>query len=270
MTVINSDSPIGLFDSGFGGLTVLRELKRALPNESYIYLGDTARLPYGPKAPETIVRYSEECVQFLLEKGVKLVVIACNTASAVALKEVFDRCPVPVIGAIEPAIQATVSLTNGRIGVIGTSTTISSGVFERRIKEINKSLFVYSKSCPLFVPYVEEGLVEGEMIDIVVRHYLTDFLSKDIDTMILGCTHYPLLYNAISRFLGDEINLVECSRSVADQVSKLLSEKRLGRTNHQTSLNEFFVTDGVRLFNRLAPFFLGTEGEIEAKLVALG
>ncbi|MGH8163944.1 MAG: glutamate racemase, partial [Rhodanobacteraceae bacterium] len=200
------EQAIGVFDSGIGGLTVVSALRALLPNESIYYLGDTARVPYGGKSAATVERYSLEITEMLLEENCKTIVIACNTSSALALPRLEERSPVPVTGVIRPGAEAAVAATrSGHIGVIGTRATIQSGAYERAIEAIDPALRVTARACPLFVPLIEEGWLESGVTDAVVRQYLAPMIDEGVDTLVLGCTHYPLLRPAIGRFLGDAV-----------------------------------------------------------------
>lgn len=255
MTVSHGKS-IGLFDSGLGGLTVLRELHRTLPHQSYAYLGDNARFPYGTKSPETIVRYSRECAGFLMKREVGLIVVACNTASSTALSILEAELPVPVIGTVGPAVRDAVKVTrSGTIGVLGTNATVASKVYELAIREQDPSLTVISQACPLFVPLVEAGMLHGEIVDKIVELYLAPLKAQGVDTVILGCTHYPLLIKPIASFLGEEVSVVECSKAIAHDVQRILGSE--GESQSRPSTTEYFVTDEVGQFNQLAGIFLG-------------
>ena len=220
--------PIGVFDSGIGGLTVVRALRDLLPNEKIYYLGDTARLPYGGKSAATVERYSVEITAMLLEEHCKTVVVACNTASALALPRLQKISPVSVTGVIRPGAEAAVAATrNGHIGIIGTRATIKSGAYEDALETIQPGVRVTARACPLFVPLIEEGWLEGEITDGVVRQYLAPLVEEDIDTLVLGCTHYPLLREAIGRFLGPEVTLVDSAQNCARAVAQLLEVEAL-------------------------------------------
>src|SRR5712691_9740689 len=222
------EKPIGVFDSGIGGLTVVRALRELLPNESIFYLGDTARVPYGGKSAATVERYSLEITAMLLEENCKMIVVACNTASALALTRLTEMTPVPVIGVIRPGAEAALAATcNGHIGVIGTRATIKSGAYERALRSLNAEVRVSACACPLFVPLIEEGWLESEITDRVVRQYLTPLVEEGVDTLVLGCTHYPLLRAAIGRFLGQSVALVDSAQNCATAVMQLLDEKDL-------------------------------------------
>jgi glutamate racemase len=255
--------PIGLFDSGVGGLTVLRAVRRLLPQEKTLYLGDTARTPYGSKGQSTIVRYSRECAHFLRGRGIKLLIVACNTSSAVALELLRDELPCPVIGTIEPAVRFAIERTrSGRVGVIGTEATIQSGSYQDALRHSAPTLEVSGVACPLFVPLVEQGLFEGPVVDAVIEHHLADLKRNGVDTLILGCTHYPLLREAISRFFDGKVSMIECSEAVAAETKRLLHERDLtrkvdGDNSELQGSEQLFVTDAVSRFDRLARKLIG-------------
>jgi glutamate racemase len=221
-----SDSrPIGVFDSGIGGLTVVKALRDLLPNENIFYLGDTARVPYGPKSPETVQRYAVELARILMQKNSKVLVVACNTVSSVALPLLTKKFPVPVVGVIEPGARAALQATRNRhVGVIGTRATIRSGSYEMALRANDKSVRVSSRACPLLVPLIEEGLLDDDVTDQMIMRYLKPILADGIDTLVLGCTHYPLLANAIERVLKEQIVLVDsaqnCARAVEDTLDR--------------------------------------------------
>ncbi|HXA09303.1 MAG TPA: glutamate racemase [Chthoniobacterales bacterium] len=225
------EKPIGVFDSGIGGLTVVRALRELLSNETIFYLGDTARVPYGGKSAATVERYSLEIASLLLEENCKAIVVACNTASALALPKLEATTPVPVIGVIQPGAKAAVAATRNRhIGVIGTRATIKSGAYERAILALDPAVRVSARACPLFVPLIEEGWLEDEITDRVVRQYLDPLVRDGIDTLVLGCTHYPLLREAIGRYLGDAVRLVDSAQNCATAVRQLLEAEDLRAT----------------------------------------
>ena len=228
MSAAGREKPIGVFDSGIGGLTVVRALRELLPNETIFYLGDTARVPYGGRSAATVERYSLEITGMLLTENCKTIVVACNTASALALPKLEATTPVPVTGVIRPGAQAAVAATrNGHIGVIGTRATIKSGAYERALRALDPAVGVSARACPLFVPLIEEGWLESEITDQVVRQYLTPLVEEGVDTLVLGCTHYPLLREAIGRFLGQSVTLVDSAQNCATAVAQLLEEKDL-------------------------------------------
>lgn len=226
----NKNAPIGVFDSGVGGLTVAREIMRQIPNEKIVYFGDTARVPYGSKSKETITRFSRQIVRFLETQKVKAIVVACNTASAYALDELEKEVDIPIIGVVRPGAKVAANATkNGKIGVIGTEGTISSGIYASYIKQIKSDVEVIGKACPLFVPLVEEGLWEDPVTDEIAKRYLAELshLDKDIDTLILGCTHYPLIRSTLGRIMGEKVTLVNPAYETARELKELLIEKEL-------------------------------------------
>ncbi|MCH5273743.1 MAG: glutamate racemase [Lachnospiraceae bacterium] len=266
----NKNVPIGVFDSGVGGLTVVREIMEQLPGEAILYFGDTARVPYGNKSEETVVRYSSQIIKFLLSKGAKTIVIACNTASAVALEKMKKEFEVPIIGVVEPGAKAAAKVTrNGRIGVIGTEATIRSGIYNEFLQKTNPHVTVYGKACPLFVPLAEEGWVEeDEITEQVARRYLAELSEQDIDTLVLGCTHYPLLRSVIQKVVGDKVQLVNPAVETARELKYLLEERRLlnecekaGETYAVAGgtllpQHEFFVSDRAEKFKQFAASIL--------------
>lgn len=250
------EKPIGIFDSGVGGLTVLKEISKLLPNESIIYLGDTARVPYGIRSSETVVKYSIECANFLHKKGIKILVVACNTSSSVSLDILKEKLPIPVIGVIIPGVKAALKTTKkGKIGVIGTEATVRSQSYTKRIKEINPAIEVVSKPCPLFVPLVEEGILEGEIAELVIDRYLKEIKESGIDTLILGCTHYPLLKKSIQQYM-DGIKLVDSAEEVAIEVKEMLKELNLLNEEGGKSFKTFYVTDDPERFKKIGEIFL--------------
>lgn len=255
---LHPDMPIGVFDSGIGGLTVAREIMRQMPNERIVYFGDTARVPYGSKSRETVTRYSRQIVRFLLEQKVKAIAVACNTASAYALPEIEKECPVPVIGVIRPGAKTAVECTkNGRIGVIGTKATISSGTYTEYIREIMPRAEVFGQPCPLFVPLVEEGLWEDPVTDEIARRYLASLLDSRIDTLIMGCTHYPLIRKTIGRAAGEGVTLINPAYETAMELRSLLQSESLLSANRQELGSgepqyRFYVSDMAGQFRQFA------------------
>ena len=238
------ERPIGVFDSGIGGLTVVRALRELLPNEKIFYLGDTARVPYGGKSATTVERYSLEITAMLLEENCKTIVVACNTASALALPKLEATSPVTVTGVIRPGAAAAVATTrNGHIGVIGTRATIKSGAYERAIRSLDDKVQISARACPLFVPLIEEGWLESEITDRIVRQYLEPLVQDGIDTLVLGCTHYPLLREAIGRFLGDNVKLVDSAQNCAKAVRDLLEAEKLRAAQGTDGKLEVALTD---------------------------
>ncbi|TMA36892.1 MAG: glutamate racemase [Deltaproteobacteria bacterium] len=260
---------IGIFDSGVGGLTVLHALAEALPAERLVYLGDAGRHPYGTKSAETVARYSLENAEFLLEKGVKLLVVACNTASAVALDALRARCRVPVVGVIEPGARAAAARTrNRRVGVIGTEATIASGAYTRALRALEPALEIYTRPCPLLVPLAEEGWVEGSIARAVVETYLATLRHSGIDTLVLGCTHYPLLKPLIAEVMGEGVVLVDSAEETAREVAAQLGADGLARRDGAGSAS-FFVTDVPDRFIRIGRRFLGTRIESAVRIERL-
>ena len=250
---------IGVFDSGIGGLTVMKELLQRLPGESFIYFGDTARVPYGTKSADTVLKFSRENIAFLMEQGVKLVVVACNTASAEALPTLQRETSVPVIGVIQPGIQAAVAATSAaRIGVIGTMATIRSNAYQTGIQQLAPGAEVFARACPLFVPLAEEGWVDGEVAELVARKYLNDFHDEGVDALVLGCTHYPLLRDVIGRVMGPEVKLVDSAIETAKKVDEVLRENNIlaenGRGKFTVHLSDISPT-----FKQVGERFLGRE-----------
>ena len=252
------DAPIGVFDSGVGGLTVLQAIRERLPRESTVYLGDTARLPYGPKSPDTVRRYAREAADFLVERGVKLLVVACNTASARALPDLASSLPVPVVGVVRPgAVEAAERSPGGRIGVLGTRGTIESGAYQRAILEHRPDAHVEGVACPLFVALVEEGWTTGEVARLTAVRYLEPLLGSDVDTLVLGCTHYPHLRALLAEVAGPGVTLVEPARATADEVAARLEELGIAAGPDASSIRRYFVTDDAERFRELAGRWMG-------------
>ena len=251
--------PIGIFDSGIGGLTVVRKIRRVLPHEDLIYLGDTARVPYGTKSPDTVVRFACEDTEFLVRQNVKAVVVACNTVSAWALPTLKRQFDIPVSGVIVPGARFALSRTrNGRIGVIGTTATIRSMAYNRAILSSNSRAKVFARACPLLVPLVEEGWTNHKVTLNVLRGYLSPLLRRGIDTLVLGCTHYPLLKRAIRSVVGPDVNLVDSAESCARfLVDSLETAGLVSRNRRRAGIIHPYVTDEVQRFNELAGRFLG-------------
>ncbi len=250
-------APLGVFDSGIGGLTVARALFERLPRESVIYFGDTARVPYGPKSPETVRRYSAEILAYLLRRGVKAVVVACNTSTAHALDHLREHAPVPVVGVIEPGARAAVAATQtGAIGVIGTAGTIASGAYERAINALRPDTRVHAQPCPLFVPLVEEGWFDHPAAELIAREYLEPLRKAGVDVLVLGCTHYPLLKPLLSHVMGPGVTLVDSAEETAKAVAAELDARGLlaagGSHDHR-----FVVSDDEPHFRKVGARFLG-------------
>jgi glutamate racemase len=249
--------PIGIFDSGVGGLTVLKELLVQLPGESTVYLGDTARVPYGVRSPETVRRYSFENTRFLVGRGIKLLVVACNTVSAVSLDAIRGSVSVPVVGVIEPGAKAAVAATKTKkIGVIGTDATVRSGSYARAITSIDPSVEVFSLACPLFVPLVEEGWTEGPVVELTAARYLAELKDTGIDTLVLGCTHYPLLKEVLSAAMGPGVRLIDSAVETAAETKVILESLGLRNPGSGQVRRTFCVTDAPEKFMRVGERFL--------------
>ncbi|MDQ3282888.1 MAG: glutamate racemase [Acidobacteriota bacterium] len=263
----NGARPIGVFDSGVGGLTVFREIARALPREPLIYLGDCARVPYGTKSPSTIVRYSLEAAQHLLERDVKMLVVACNTATAAALPALRERLSIPVIGVVEPGARAAVEKTSGVVGVIATEGTVRSKAYTNAIRTLDPDVEVIESAAPLFVPLAEEGWANTHVAREVAEIYLEPLIDAGIDTLVLGCTHYPILRGTIEQVVGGAVQIVDSAETTADTVRKALGEHASDALSNPP--HQFLVTDAEERFRRIAGEFLEQEiGHLE--LVSLG
>ena len=254
--MINKNAPIGVFDSGVGGLTVVKEIMHQIPNERIVYFGDTARVPYGNKSKETITKFSRQIVRFLQTQEVKAIVVACNTASAYALDEIEKETDIPMIGVVKPGAKVAAETTrNGRIGVIGTEGTVNSKIYSQYIKELNSEVNVVGKACPLFVPLVEEGLLQDPVTDEIAKRYLAELIDIDIDTLVLGCTHYPLIRETVGRTMGDKVRLVNPAYETARELKELLAEKDL-LNDRPAELGDnkyrFFVSDSSEKFKAFA------------------
>lgn len=255
---LRSSDPIGVFDSGVGGLTVVKELSYEVPSENIVYFGDTARLPYGIKSKETIIKFSLENVLFLLRQNVKLIVIACNTVSSIALSVLKRHFKVPIIGVIEPGIKQAFAGTKPQfIGVIGTRATIRSGAYERAMRKLKPSIKVISKECPLFVPLAEEGWLNEKVTLDVATHYLEVFKKNEVDTLILGCTHYPILRATIQKVVGKNVRLIDSAKAVALEVKKVLADKGLLNAKKAKAEYYFYVSDELTNFSVMGKRFLG-------------
>lgn len=253
------DDAIGIFDSGIGGLTVAKAITEALPAENVIYLGDTGRTPYGTKSADVVQRYCEENAQFLVDKGIKLLVVACNTASALAMHTLRAAVEVPVIGVIEPGAAAAVAATrNRKIGVIGTEATIRSGAYTRALRGLRSDLEIYTRACPLFVPLAEEGWVDNDVARETASLYLASLKHSGIDTLVLGCTHYPLLRATIADVLGDGVQLIDSAEATARAVHEALETAGLLRAGRRPT-SSFFVTDAPDRFIKVGARFLGSQ-----------
>lgn len=253
---MKTSAPIGVFDSGVGGLTVAREIMRQIPNERIVYFGDTARVPYGSKSKETITKYSKQIIRFLKTEEVKAIVIACNTASAFALEEIKAELDIPIIGVVRPGAVAAAQVTkNKRIGIIATEGTINSGIYDDYIHRLDSEIKVIKKACPLFVPLVEEGMLDDSVTTQMATRYLNYLKNEDIDTLILGCTHYPLLTNTIADIMGDKVELVNPAFETARELKELLKDKNLANVQQYESASimyRFYVSDAAQKFSRFA------------------
>ncbi len=254
---------IGVFDSGLGGLTVVKEIMKLLPNEKIIYFGDTARVPYGSKSEVVITKYSLEITKFLKTKNIKILVVACNTATAMALEKIREIVDIPVVGVIEPGSRRAIKTSeNGKIGIIGTAGTINSDSYKKAIQKSKKKINVIQKACPLFVPLIEEGMLNDFITDEIIKRYLNEFKEK-IDTLVLGCTHYPLIKKSIKKVLGSEIILIDSAEETAIEVREILYTKRLLR-NDKSEKSEFYVSDAPQKFTEIGEIFLGKRlGEVK-------
>lgn len=251
-----NNKPIGICDSGIGGLTVTKEIINSLPNENIIYLGDTARVPYGTRGNETITKFALELTRFLLEKDIKFLVVACNTISATCLDKVQKLSPVPVLGVIKPAVKRIVETTkSGKVGIIGTRATITSNIYEQEIHKINKKISKTSVPCPLFVPIAEEGLGNSNIAKPAAKHYLSKL--KDIDTLHLGCTHYPLLKNVIVKCIGTDVSIIDSALPTAEDLKRCLAQKGLLRHESVKLVQTFYFTDISERVIVNAELFLG-------------
>ena len=263
-------SPIGVFDSGIGGLTVVREIIRQLPNERIIYFGDTARVPYGPKSPETVLRYSREISAYLGQQGVKAIVVACNTATAHALAALLAELPFPVTGVVEPGARAAVKASRGgSVGVIGTTGTIASGAYERAIRSLRPGAEITARACPLLVPLVEEGWLDTEATRLIAREYLAPLVESHIDTLVLGCTHYPLLKPLLASIVGADVRLIDSAEETARETARMLDAADLRTTSKGPASHRFIASDAPEQFLRLAQRFLGSSIE-RVETVTLG
>ncbi len=256
-----SDAPVGVFDSGLGGLTVMREIVRQIPDERIVYFGDTARVPYGSKSRATIIHYTEQILNFLKTKEVKAIVVACNTVSAYALEAVKDRVDVPIIGVVKPGARvAAVSTKNHKVGVIGTEATVDSGLYSEYIRHLNPKAEVFSKACPLFVPLVEEGWWHDEITTSVTERYMKELKEAGVDTLIMGCTHYPLLRSTLREVMGPEVNLVNPAYETAVELRRTLEWRDLLREedgSEKCDRYRFYVSDASERFGRFAQSVLG-------------
>jgi len=263
MNVSHKQYAIGVFDSGLGGLTVVKALKKQLPFEHIVYFGDTARVPYGTKSKDSIVRFSHENVKVLLKHKVKLIVVACNSSSSFAIPSLKSTYRLPIMGVIQPGAKKAVETTqNRRVGIIATAATVASGRYSSAIKEINSQIKVYAEACPLFVPLVEEGWTQKKITLDIANVYLSSLKKARIDTLILGCTHYPLLKNLIKKSMGSKVTLVDSAKEVATQVKEFLAQQQMVKTSKTHGRLKCIVSDKPQQFKGLAKKFLGFDIQV--------
>lgn len=252
--------PIGVFDSGVGGLTVVKEIMKILPDEDIIYFGDTARVPYGNKSPQTVTKFSFQDTRFLISKNVKAIVIACNTASAMSLENVQKNFELPIVGVIRSGAIAAVNETkSGRIGLIGTEGTICSRAYEKEIKKLYPSGYIFGVPCPLFVPLVEEGWADSEIAYMVATEYLAGFKAKNIDTLIMGCTHYPLLKKVVGSIMGDDVKLINPAKETSIEIKEILNEMDMCNIANRNPVYQYYVSDNPEKFSSIGNNFLNRE-----------
>ena len=256
-----TEKPIGIFDSGLGGLTVFAAVKERMPNENIIYLGDTARVPYGDKSPDTVLRFGCEDAQFMVEKGVKLIIVACNTVSSLAItgiREFFQKnsINIPIIGVLEAGVEAVISENIANLAVIGTRGTVKSNAYSCELRKKAPSISTRTIACPLFAPIVEEGLADHEIANLAINIYLQDLRSNPPDALLLGCTHYPLITDALKRYLPEGVKIIDSAHAVANLAEKYLSEQNLRNTSNADGQEEFYVTDSTETFAVQAEKFL--------------
>lgn len=260
MNFMNNSNPIGIFDSGIGGLTVVKSVKSFLPNEKIIYFGDTARVPYGSKSNSTVIKYSIQNTKFLLKRNVKIIIVACNTASSVALNELRNNFNLPIIGMIEPGAKAALAETkNGKIGVIGTEATINNKAYSKTLNFLDSKVKVIEKACPLFVPLAEEGMINHKATFLIAEEYLSIMKENKIDTLILGCTHYPILKETIQKVVGKKVKLIDSGSAASTEVEAYLKGRGLRNLSNQMCKDEFYVSDVPQKFKQIAERFLGRE-----------
>jgi len=253
-----NNKPIGIFDSGLGGLTVLKALEKELPDESFIYFGDTAHLPYGTKSIQTILSYSNQIAEFLLKHDVKLIIIACNTASSIATTSLREKFSIPIFGVIKPCIKKAISFyRGGKIGIIGTESTISSNSYVNTFMQLSPKIEIIQRACPLFVPLIEENWINQPTTIEIAEIYLKIFEKKQLDALILGCTHYPIMESLIQQIIGDSVKLISSGPPIASHINKFLTKNKIKSDNKHTKTESFFVTDSPEKFTQLGSQFLG-------------
>ena len=242
--------PIGVFDSGVGGLTVVKQVMKVVPQENIVYFGDTARLPYGSKSEETVTKFSKQDIRFLLTKDVKAIIVACNTASSNSMEALKEAFEVPIFGVVEPGVEEALRTTkNKRIGLIGTTATVRSGAYERKILQMDDKVKVFSKACPLFVPLAEEGWSENDISRLTAEAYLSELLCEDIDSLVLGCTHYPLLKRCIGGVVGEQVRLVDPAKATAKQVMAFLEKNEQCNLSRDEGERKFYLSDATSTFS---------------------
>jgi glutamate racemase len=257
---MENNAPIGVFDSGVGGLTVAREIMHQMPKETIVYFGDTARVPYGSKSKDTVITYSRQIIEFLKTKHVKAIVIACNTASALALETVKLETDIPIIGVVKPGAKTAAEATkNKKVGIIGTEATINSGIYTAYLNKIKPKVQVYSKACPLLVPLVEEGLLYDSVTVEIAKRYLHEMKEYNVDTLVLGCTHYPLIRDTLQKVMGNEVFLVNPAYETAKSLKQVLILEGLEASSHLCVDHKFFVSDGAKKFKAFANTILPCE-----------
>ena len=260
MHFFNKLAPIGIFDSGIGGLTVAKRIMSILANENIIYFGDTARVPYGSKSNATVIEYAIQDTHFLIKKNVKLIIVACNTVSSVALNRLREIFEIPIIGMIDPGAKLALENTkNGKIGVIGTNATINNKAYSEKLKQLNSKIQVFEKACPLFVPIAEEGWLNHPATKLIAKEYLQDFIDNWVDTLVLGCTHYPLLADTIQEIVGEKVTLIDSGFAASLQVENHLKGRGIRNDSVQLGQKEFYVSDLPDKFKSVAERFLGSE-----------
>ncbi|MBN1302212.1 MAG: glutamate racemase [Melioribacteraceae bacterium] len=260
MQFFNKINPIGIFDSGIGGLTVVKKIASFLPNENIVYFGDTARVPYGNKSNSTVIEYAIQDAAFLMKKNIKLLVVACNTVSSVAIDILKEKLDIPVIGMIEPGVKLALEKTmNNRIGVIGTYATVGNKAYTTALKKNDENVEVFEKPCPLFVPLAEEGLTKHRATELIAEEYLSGLKELDIDTLILGCTHYPILSDIIQNVMGDKVKLIDSGTAASLVVEEYLNARGLRNESHQQGSYQYYVSDLPRKFKEIAERFLGNQ-----------
>lgn len=260
MNFMTKENPIGVFDSGIGGLTVVKRIMELLPNENIIYFGDTARVPYGSKSNSTVIEYALQDAKFLMRRNVKMIVVACNTASSVALDTLQNSFDIPIIGMIEPGAKfALNNSSNKKIGVIGTYATINNLAYSQKIKELSNSVSVFEKACPLFVPFAEEGLTNHPATKLIAEDYLSELKNENIDTLILGCTHYPILSDVIQSVMGDKVKLIDSGIAASVEVENYINARGIRNDSNNIGTAEFYVSDIQTKFKEVASRFLGRE-----------